>query len=342
MLVDRAQVVAALPAYELGIRLGAGAFGLVLQGRHRDLNRDVAIKVLDAAQESAPGGFKAEAQILAAMDHPHVVRVYDYVEADGLCLIVMELLAGGTLTSQRQGMTPEAACAVGLAVAEALTCAHAKNVLHRDIKPDNILFDAGSLVKVTDFGIAKSFAGSAATASGRAGTPKYMAPEQILVGRLGPSTDLYALGMLLYELLAGAPPFDPALPLPALYQHHLDTAPAPPASVPEPVSDVVLQALAKDPAARQPSAHAFALDLARAACRVYGSQWITRSGIRLRLDDDIREAADRPPQPADPRPVNPQPAGPPSTGSQPANPPTANPTSEPVRRTPAPAPRPLG
>ncbi|WP_322748134.1 MULTISPECIES: protein kinase domain-containing protein, partial [unclassified Frankia] len=112
MLVDRAQVAAGLPGYDLGAKLGAGAFGLVLAGRHRRLNRDVAIKILATGHEGASADFTTEAQVLAAMDHPHVVRVYDYVEADDLHLIVMELLAGGTLTRRRADLSPQGACAV--------------------------------------------------------------------------------------------------------------------------------------------------------------------------------------------------------------------------------------
>ncbi|OHV36762.1 serine/threonine protein kinase [Parafrankia soli] len=297
MIVDRARVAAALPGYELGGQLGAGAFGLVLAGRHRGLDRPAAIKVLAAGPDGETGGFAAEAQLLAALDHPHVVRVHDYVEADDLHLIVMELLGGGTLTVRRKTeISPEGACAVGLAVAAALACAHGRGVLHRDIKPDNILFDTAGLLKVADFGIAKIVEGSAATASQVAGTPAYMAPEQILAGRLGPATDLYALGCVLYQLLAGTLPFDPAPSMHALLQHHLNTLPVPPAGVPAPLAAVVMQALAKEPADRPPSAHAFALDLARAAAVVYGPGWTARAGIGLRLDDDIRAAADHPPQ----------------------------------------------
>ncbi len=270
MLVDRAQVAAGLPGYDLGAKLGAGAFGLVLAGRHRRLNRDVAIKILATGHEGASADFTTEAQVLAAMDHPHVVRVYDYVEADDLHLIVMELLAGGTLTRRRADLSPQGACAVGLAVAAALSCAHTHGVLHRDIKPDNMLFDTTGLLKVTDFGIAKILDGSAVIPSGATGTPAYMAPEQITGGRLGPTTDLYALGIVLYLLLAGAPPFDPALPIRELWQHHLDTIPTPPAGVPAPIAAVIMQALAKDPVDRPASAHAFALDLARAAAVAYG------------------------------------------------------------------------
>ncbi len=293
MIINEAQVATALPAYELGEVLGRGAFGLVVKGRHRELDRPVAIKILAAGTDEAAASSRAEARLLAALDHPHVVRVHDSIPAGDLHLIVMELLGGGTLTRRRAGMSHETACAVGLAVAAALGCAHQRGVLHRDIKPDNILFDTTGLLKVTDFGIAKLVEGSATTASAVIGTPRYMAPEQLLAGRLGPATDLYALGVMLYELLSGALPFDPALPPTVLAQHHLYTVPSPPAGVPAPVAAVIMRALAKDPAARQPSAHAFALELARAAA-VYGPGWTARAGIGLRLDDDLHAAVQQP------------------------------------------------
>jgi len=210
----------------------------------------------------------------------------------------MELLAGGPLKLRRQGLAGETACAVGLAVAAALFYAHGRGVLHRDIKPANILFDAAGLPKVADFGIAKIAEGSATTASAVIGTPVYMAPEQILGGRLSAATDLYALGVMLYALLTGTPPFDPALPAPALIHHHLNVPPPPPTGAPAPLAAVVMRTLAKDPAERHPSAHAFALDLARAATDAYGQGWTSRAGIGLRLDDDIRAAADQPTTPA--------------------------------------------
>ncbi|WP_007516869.1 MULTISPECIES: serine/threonine-protein kinase [Pseudofrankia] len=288
MIVDRESVAAALPAIEVGGRLGAGAFGLVLAGRHRRLNRDVAVKVLPAGQEGR-SAFEAEAQLLASLDHPHIVRVYDYVETDELCLIVMEQLSGGTLTRRLAGLAPPAACAVGVGVATALAYAHERGVLHRDIKPDNVMFDATSTVKVTDFGIAKIFQGTATTATGQLGTPMYMAPEQIRGGRLGPATDIYALGVLMYRLLVGRPPFDPSLPLQALWHQQLTTTPSVPPSVPAPLADVVLRALAKEPGDRPPSASA--RDLAVAAVGVHGRDWLAHAGLPLRLDDDVRDAA---------------------------------------------------
>ncbi len=291
--VDRDRVTAALPGYTVGRELGADVFGLVLASHHHDLDRDAAIKIFSlAADDNDPGAvtdFVAQAQLLSRLDHPHIVRIYDYVGRDDLCLLIMELLAGGTLTGQH--LPGEGACALGLAVADALTCAHTMGILHRDIKPDNILFTAAGQPKITDFGIAKILDGSADTASRIVGTPKYMAPEQITGDRLGPATDLYALGVVLYELLAGTPPFDPRLPLPELFRHHCELTPPPPAGAPAPVAEVVMRALAKEPADRYPSAHAFALDLSHAATRVYGPHWIARSGIILHITDELRDPA---------------------------------------------------
>ncbi|WP_250290336.1 serine/threonine-protein kinase [Frankia sp. CiP1_Cm_nod1] len=289
MIEARRRIAAALPGYELGARLGRGAFGLVLAGRHRGLGRDVAVKMLPVDQDEATERSWNEARLLASLDHPHIVRVYDALAAEDLHLIVMELLAGGPLTRRRRDLAGETACAVGLAVAAALSYAHGQGVLHRDIKPANILFDAAVLPKVADFGIAKIAEGSATTASAVIGTPVYMAPEQILGGRLSAATDLYALGVMLYELLTGVPPFDPALPAPALIHHHLNVLPPPPAGVPEPVAAVVMHTLAKDPADRHPSAHAFALDLARAATDQPTPTPASTIPATLRAPTDIRE-----------------------------------------------------
>ncbi|WP_250280953.1 WD40 repeat domain-containing serine/threonine protein kinase [Frankia sp. CiP1_Cm_nod2] len=305
MTVDRARVAAALPGYDLGDEIGAGTFGVVFAAWHRRLQRDAAVKVLDGGYGRAVAGFATEARILAALDHQHVVRVYDYVETGGLRLLVMEMLAGGTLTRRhRAGMLPEEACAVGLAIAAALTCAHSRGVLHRDIKPDNILFDATGLLKVVDFGLAKQVGGPPAAAGAVAGTPLYMAPEQIEGGRLGPASDLYALGVLLYLLLTGATPFAPAS---SILRQRPDQVPPPPPGVPVQVADVIMWALANDPVARPPSALAFALDLARAAAEAYGWGWLARSGIVLHIDAEVRAAAERP-----------------FTSTRPALPPTAN------------------
>ncbi|WP_322781154.1 protein kinase domain-containing protein [Frankia sp. Cas4] len=306
MLIDRSLVQAALPGYQVDGELGRGGYGLVLGGRHRLIGRNVAIKILlDTADDAnLRGRFLAEARVLAELDHPHVVRIHDYVEHQGTCLLVMELLPGGTLR-QRVAvgpMSPEAVCALGLAAAAALDAAHAHNVLHRDIKPDNMMFASDGLLKVTDFGVAKIFEGTETTASGVLGTPRYMAPEQITGGRLYTSTDLYALGGVLYELLARRPLFGRTLSVGALVNHHLNVTPPPLDGVPDAISAMIMRTLAKDPAARFPSATQFALELAGAAAHTFSPDWLAESGIKVRLDDEIRHAAQRPPARSNPHP----------------------------------------
>ncbi|KPM51475.1 hypothetical protein ACG83_35850 [Frankia sp. R43] len=307
MLVDRARVEAALPGYELGEQLGAGGFGLVLAASHRRMARDVAIKVLAGAgragNELAPGlgedraaaGIASEAVILANLDHPHIVRVYDYLEFDDLRLIVMERLSGGPLSSHLNVLGGPRACAVGLAVASALTCAHGHGVLHRDIKPENMLFDAARLLKVADFGIAKLVTGPEAMASAVVGTPLFMAPEQMAAGRLSAATDLYSLGVVLHLLLSGgtAAVNGPAVVPPVVWQDHLAARRLLPDDVPAPVAAVVLRALAEDPAQRPASARELAMELAEAAASSYGSGWIARTGLVLYLDEAVRSVAER-------------------------------------------------
>lgn len=294
-VVDHLQVAAALPGYSIGDELGAGGFGLVLAGHHRELDRPVAIKVLSAGAElAATDDVQAEARLLGRLDHPHIVRVYDFVSRGDLRLLIMELLPGGTLADLE--LPPQAACAVGLAVAAGLAAAHDTGVLHRDIKPANILFTAGGQPKITDFGIAKIFDGSAEATNRMVGTPSYMAPEQLRREPLGPATDLFALGVVLYEQLAGRLPVDESLPMQERLRQQLEVVPPAPPGVPEPVAEVVLRALAKDPADRYPTARDFARALAAAATRAYGPDWPARSGIHLGVDTRF---ADPDPEQAD-------------------------------------------
>lgn len=292
MLFDRAQVLAALPQYEVGAQLGRGGFGLVMEGRHRRLGRPVAIKILTISEPDVERRFLAEAQVMAVFDHPHVVQVHDYAESNGLCLIVMEHLPGGTLTARiSDELPPERACAIGLAIADALHAAHQRGIVHRDIKPDNVLFAADGAVKVTDFGIAKIFEGSTTTTGTLMGTPAYAAPEQILGQRIGPTTDVYAVGGLLYHLLTGQAPFSLNLSVSAMLHHQLTRRPELPAGMPSRIAEVVGQALEKDPSARPASAKAFALALAAAASADLGPGWFAKADTPLRVDDDIRIAA---------------------------------------------------
>src|SRR3954471_23365777 len=214
---ERERLGEVLPAYEIGAVLGRGAFAVVYAARHRGLNRPVAIKRLspDLLRSSdARERFAAEARVLASLDHPHIVRVYDFVEHEDICAFVMERMPSGTLAHRIVSGRPprEWSCAVMLGALHGLEHAHRQGVLHRDVKPENLLFGDESHVKVADFGIAKVVGaqGARLTATAAAiGTPAYMAPEQVsrTAGPLSSATDVWAAGAVLYELLAGKPPF---------------------------------------------------------------------------------------------------------------------------------------
>jgi serine/threonine protein kinase len=285
MSVDRERVAAALPSYEIGEEIGRGGWGIVREGRHRRLDRQVAIKQLPPSLSGDPSvreRFAAEARVLASLDHPHIVPVFDFVEADGLCLLVMEKLPGGTVWSRftTTGLTPETSCALVLATCSGLQAAHDRGVLHRDIKPENLLFASSGNLKVADFGIAKVVGNmqTLATQAGEVlGTPAYMAPEQARGGELGPQTDVYAVATMLYELLSGRLPFpDDADPLTVLYRHAHE-APQPlnevAPNIPGDIVEVVMKGLATEPDDRYPTAESFGVALARAATAVWMPGW---------------------------------------------------------------------
>ena len=282
----------ALPSYEIGDELGRGAFGVVLAAHHRQLGRQVAIKQLAAPPHSDQAiheRFQSEARLLASFDHPHVVPLYDFVEADGVYLLVMECLTGGTVQSHMASLSPPAACAVVVAACAGLHYAHGKGVLHRDVKPANLMFSTDGVVKVTDFGIAKVLGGSSQVLTHTGvvvGTPHYMAPEQIAGAALGPATDVYATGLVLYELLSGALPFpDVPDPMAALFQRLaaepiplLDRAPG----APRALAPVVARALQREPPDRYASARDLALAVVDAAAAEWGGDWQAETGLVLR------------------------------------------------------------
>ena len=290
-MTDPQALARVLPGYEIGQELGRGGFGIVLSGTHRQLGRPVAIKQLPAGLSSDPAvraRFVTEARLLAGLDHPHVVPVYDYVEQDGLCVLVMEALAGGSVWGQftSRGYAPAAACALVMVACSGLHHAHQRGILHRDVKPENLLLTQTGQLKVADFGIAKVLGADDALATSRGevlGTPAYMAPEQAQGRDLGPGADVYAAGVMLYELLSGRLPYsEEGGPLAIVYRHvHEDPVPlaqsAP--SIPAPLAAVVMRALARDPRERYPDAEAFGVALGEAATEAFGAGWLQATNV---------------------------------------------------------------
>ncbi len=314
MNFDRELLSNALPAYDIGEELGQGGMGIVVSGQHRQLGRRVAIKQLPEAFATDPAvrrRFTAEAQVLASLDHPHVVPVYDFVEREGVCLLVMELLPGGTLRSRVDagGCAAPYAVAVSLACLSGLSAAHRRGILHRDVKPENMLFAASGVLKVTDFGIAKVIGGpgTVLTRVGDVvGTPAYIAPEQVRGGKLSPATDVYALATMLYELLAGVFPFATETEgdeLALLFKHAYeqpaslrDVAPG----LPDPVAAAVMRGLATEPADRFGTAEAFGAALAEAATEAWGPGWLAAEQVPIMDAGPMIGAAGHPsgPRPA--------------------------------------------
>ena len=311
MSVDRELLSSVLPAYDIGDELGKGGWGVVVSGQHRQLDRRVAIKQLPAALAADPAvrrRFTAEARVLASLDHPHVVPVYDFVERDGVCLLVMELLPGGTLRSRVSAaggrLTAPHAVAVSLACTSGLGAAHRCGILHRDVKPENMLFAASGVLKVTDFGIAKVVGGPATvvTRAGEVlGTPAYIAPEQVRGGQLSPATDVYGVATMLYELLADALPFTNEGEDVALLFKHAYEAPIPlrdvAPNVPDPVAAVVMRGLATEPAERFATAESFGVALAEAATQAWGPGWLSAEQVPILDAGPIISAAGHPSAP---------------------------------------------
>jgi serine/threonine-protein kinase len=259
--------------YELLREIGRGGMGIVYEARQISLGRTVALKMLSATQLHLPSGrrrFQVEVQASARLRHPGIVPVYEAGELDGQPYFTMEYVAGPCLAEHlTQGPLPlRQAVDLVRQVAEAIAHAHEQSIVHRDLKPSNILLDGQQRPRVTDFGLAKSLEdGTPLTLSGEIlGTPSYMAPEQAAgqASRIGPRSDVYALGAILYELLTGRPPFLGASFAETLEQvRHQD--PVPPEKlnyrIPFELSTICLTCLHKDPEHRYASAGALAADL---------------------------------------------------------------------------------
>jgi eukaryotic-like serine/threonine-protein kinase len=269
-----------VPGY-IGLKtLGSGGFGEVVLARHGPSGILVAIKYLRrdlSADREFAEIFRAEAAVLASLDDPNVVRLYEYVESSAGAAIVMELIEGvslrGILTSQGR-TTAEAALVVLQGSLLGLAAAHQRGVVHRDYKPENILVNGDGASKLTDFGLAVQ-AGDRPVPGG---TLLYVAPEQLAGAPATPAADVYAATATFYECLTGLPPFT-GEPGELILKHRLDPVPLEP--VPEPLRPLVTAGLAKDPARRPADAITFVTELGTVAAGAYGPDWADRGRSHL-------------------------------------------------------------
>jgi len=251
--------------YQLDERIASGGMGDVWRGTDQVLGRTVAVKILLPALLDEPGfaeRFRGEARTMATINHPGVVDVYDYGSDQHVAFLVMEYVEGDALsrTLNRVGrLTPARTMALVAQAAEALHAAHVNGIVHRDVKPGNLLVRPNGTLVLTDFGIARSaLVGQLTVAGAVLGTASYISPEQASGGVASPASDVYALGVVAYQCLSGHRPFDGETPL-EIAMRHVRDAPRPlPGDIPPAVCAIVDRAMAKAPAARWQTAAALA------------------------------------------------------------------------------------
>jgi serine/threonine protein kinase len=277
--------------YRVERRLGTGGMANVYLARHAELGRPVVVKVLLphlARDYEMRERFRREAAAASQLVHPHICPIVDYGELPGSMFLVMPYCAGGSLADRlvrERCVSPALTASAAAQVATALDYAHRRGIVHRDVKPDNVLFDEDGNALITDFGIATARFHSRLTATGRAmGTPHYMSPEQAMGKLVDGRSDVYAVGVMLYEMLVGFLPFDGADSYSIGYKHIHETAPAPDvvdSRTPAQLAAITMRCLAKSPAERYQRgndlADALIAFLAQAdAAPTYRSAWIAR------------------------------------------------------------------
>ena len=259
--------------YRIVAPLGRGGMAAVYEAHDPSLDRSVALKVLPAEFLHDPAfaeRFRQEARVAAKLEHPHIVPIHAYGIEGGRPWMAMRLVRGGSLADRvrRSPLAPREAASLLCDVAGALDYAHRQGIVHRDVKPANVLLDESGRAYLADFGIAKMLEGSSvATATGLIqGTPAYMAPEQAMGGKVDHSADVYALGVMAFECLTGRVPYTGTTPVAVLMKHVQEPVPEPAAAeVAPPLTAVLRRCLAKTPSERWPSAGAFSAALEQAA-----------------------------------------------------------------------------
>ncbi|MFA7636534.1 MAG: Stk1 family PASTA domain-containing Ser/Thr kinase [Monoglobales bacterium] len=256
--------------YEIIEIIGSGGMAIVYKAKCKLLNRYVAVKMLREELQDDKDfveRFKAEARSAASLNHPNIVSVYDVGACDGRDYFVMEYIDGITLKEiiDTKSIGWKTACSYGIQIAGAIEHAHRKNIVHRDIKPHNIMITKDNVVKVTDFGIARAVTSSTIVRAGNViGSVHYFSPEQASGGAVDFKSDIYSMGVVLYEMLTGKVPFDAENPV-AIAKMHVDDQPRPPMElnpeIPEALNDIVLKAIAKQPSKRYQKSENFANDL---------------------------------------------------------------------------------
>ncbi|HYY64104.1 MAG TPA: serine/threonine-protein kinase [Gaiellaceae bacterium] len=256
-----------LGRFRVDEQIGAGAAGLVFRATAED-GRLVAVKQLRpelADNEAAIARFRREARLARSISTPHVAPILELGESDGIIYLVQPYYEGGSLASFLRSAGPlrvEAACRLAVELGRGLDALHARGVLHRDVKPSNVLLDRSGTAALADFGLARAADSTRLTAEGQIlGTPHYLAPELIEGDEASRASDIYALGCVVYECLVGEPPFAGRAPAEIGFAHLVEPAPDPVGrrpDLPRGVAEAVLSALEKEPSARPTTATALA------------------------------------------------------------------------------------